>query len=410
MFRNVHKKYIAVNVIVLTAIIAAALVVVNMAVQHLQAEDSRSLLTLILRTGGNPAGAAVQSQRAADAGELVLDTESSDYLRMKTSSYFLVRTAGSVITSTDVRYAYGVTEEEARGVAVLAVEAQKDSGRIGRYAYLRQLGPTGSVYAFLNVSAQLLAQARLLTASVAAGALAEALFLIFVGLMAVKRVRPAEQLLEASRDIMLKSAAGMEAGAAYLISAYRDRGSANASPALREGVVLTGIAADLNGVADAIGRPERPQTVSLSSLLGSMASENSAWFADRDLQVHTALADGVTVQARPEELRALFEILIGNACDNAVAGSSVFLDLLADGPNIGVLVRFEVAELPEAAPDGLFDGEHGHASHFSGGLYAARLLARLNRGELSCEYLDPPALCFTVRFRRSAWTARRQDG
>ena len=35
-----------------------------------------------------------------------------------------------------------------------------------------------------------------------------------------------------------------------------------------------------------------------------------------------------------------------------------------------------------------------------GGLYAAGLLARLNHGVLGCEYLDPPAVCLTVRFRR----------
>ncbi|MBD5559416.1 MAG: hypothetical protein HDQ87_03515 [Clostridia bacterium] len=400
MFRNIHKKYIALNVVVLTLILAACLVLLNYTAHRAHAQDTRELLTLILRTGGEPENALAESRRVQDAGETVLDTESSGYFRMRTSSYFLVQTSGSAISAVDVRRAVEVNEEDARSFAVMAIEEGRESGRVGRYAYQRQLGPTGSVYAFLDVSSVLLAESRLLVSSVAIGALAEALILVFIGFMAVRQVRPAEQLLEASRDIMDKSAQGMEAGAAFLISAYRDRGSANASPALREGSVLAGIATDLRGVADAIDRTERPQAVNVSPLLLDTVEDNAALLEERGLAVHTVIEEDAVLRVRPEEIRALFEILVVNAGENAEPGGDIFVDLLADGSNAGIIVRYTVAELPDVDPDMLLSGERSGGSEIGGGLYAAGLLARLNHGVLGCEYLDPPAVCLTVRFRR----------
>lgn len=398
MFRNFQRKYLFTSIAVLTAIIAAALIVLNAAFQHLQTADTERMLSLILRTGGSAERLLPEAQQAADTGVLLPDTAESGYLDMKTSSYFLVRTSGETITSVDVRSAYGLDEAKARALAVMVLSLGKNSGREGRYAYLRQVGPTGSVYAFLDVSGQLLAEARLMTVSVAAGALAEALMLVYVWFMTVRCIRPAEALLEASSDIMEKSAAGMDAGAAYLLSAYRDRGGA--SPALQEGIALAGIATDLRGVAGAIARHEKPQTVNLSAVLLETAAENASRFTERDLEVHTAVEEGVTVWARPEELRALFEILMDNACEQGMPGGEVFLDLLSDSGNAGAVLRYAVRELPDLAPAQLLNGKLDGTSGVSGGLYAARLLAKLNRGELACEYLEPPAVCFTVRFRR----------
>lgn len=399
MFRNIHKKYIAVNVTVLTAIIVALLVAVNVSMQSMRQEGTRSLLSLILRSGGDPAVASAQST-AAGADRLIPGTESGVYLDMKTASYFLVRTSGGTVSSVDVRYAYSVNEEEARSLTVLAMDNGSDSGRLGRFEYLRQVGPTGALYAFLDASEELLAEARLLTVSVAAGVIAEALILVFVGFMAARRVRPVEQLLAASQDIMEKSAAGMEAGAACLISTYKDRGSANASPALQEGTVLAGIAADLRGVAEAIDRPGRPQDVNVPELLRRIVTENETWLAEQGLSVQSAVEGDAVLKARPQELKALFEILIENAGDNAAAGSTVFLDLVTDERNLGVLVHFDVDDLPQTEPDSLIQDRAGRDAHFGGGLYAASLLAELNHGRLGVEYLDPPGICFTVRFRR----------
>lgn len=379
MFRNVHRKYLMTSALLLTAILAAAFIVLNVTVQHMLAGDERALLSVILRSGGDPGRLSEEGAASAD--------------------YFLVRTTGAAISGMDLAQASGVSEDELQHLAQLAVGEGKESGRLGPYAYQRQLGPLGSTYAFLNVSADLLAESRLLVASIAVGAVCEALMLLVVGFIALRWVRPAEQLLEASRDIMERSAAGMDAGAAYLISAYRGRGQAQSSPALREGTVLAGIAADLRGVADAIDRPGQPQAVDVSALMAAVAAESEPLLAERDLQVRTVTEEGVLWRGRPAEIRALLEILLSGALEYAAPGGALYLDTLTDGKSAAAVIRYDVENLPQADAASLLEGASGSREGLSGGLYAAGLLARLNHGELACEYLDPPAVCFTVRFR-----------
>lgn len=392
MFQNLQRRFLILSTVLILAVITLSMVLVCAAVSGARSRDTQQLLALILRTGGDISRAQAE-QRETSQGPAGAAYD------MRTSSYFLLTTSGNVITGTDLGGASGVTEEEARGIGALAIESGKESGEQSLYAYSRQADPHGGYrYAFLDVSRAKMDDIRLGTACTGAGALGAAVLIALAVWFALARLRPAQQLLEAGTDIMRKSAQGMEAGAAYLISSYKDRGSAASSPALMEGAVLSSIAADLRGVAQAAERRQKPQSIDVSALMTRLARQYHSRFNSGRLRVHESVEEGVYMAGQPDEVEAILEILFSDICENAEYGGDVFLDLLTDGSRAGIIVRCSVAELPDMEPETLFDGHESRRSPLSTGLYCARLLARLNRAELHCEYLEPLSVCFTLQF------------
>lgn len=397
MFQNLQKKYLILSTIVICIVLLAGLVLIYNAAAGARLRDTEALLAQILRTGGDARRVFTEGM-PQDPEELVNSPQWETYYAMQTSSYFLTSESAGSVSGITLTNAVGITEEAARTLTQNASAEGKDTGNIGRFSYLRQRVPQGYQYVFLDVSRERMEDLRLLTALVGSGVLMGAVLIAAAVFFALRSLRPAEQLIEAGADIMAKSAQGMEKGAAYLLSSYKERGSAVSSPALAEGAVLTSIAADLHGVAQAARRPERPQHVDMTALMEEMAAAYRDRFRAQHLVVHESVEQGVHTYGQPAELTAVLEILFTSVCENAAAGGDVFLDLLSDGSSLGIIVRYAVEELPGLAPEVLFDGDRSRQTPLSAGLYAARLLARLNKGELSAEYLDPPSVCFTLRF------------
>lgn len=146
-------------------------------------------------------------------------------------------------------------------------------------------------------------------------------------------------------------------------------------------------------------------TVNLSNLVKEVKGNFLESAMNKQIQIQTQIADGVSLQGNQDNLEQLINILLDNAVKYANNGGDISIKLAVEGRKTVLTVENSLEQLPSVPPAALFDRFYrANAARtqkdggYGIGLSAARAIAKMHNGKIEASYLGKHHICFTVEF------------
>ena len=315
-----------------------------------------------------------------------------------------------VITETN-RFST-LSEEEAVALTNAAITSGKDQGRLDRFRYGSVSTPMGTKYVFIDTSADRRDILRMVSLSLAAGALCWTAMLLLVTILSHRAIRPIAENIERQKQFITDAGHEIKTPLA-IISANTEawelhQGKTKWSGNIRDQIQrLNGLMQNLLTLAKA---EENKTPVNLQKFSFSELTENTLeMFREpmelRGIKLQTKIEPDITITANKDQIMQLISILGDNAVKYAVPQSTVFIRLNKKNKYIVLETENACCNQQKCPTEKLFDrfyrNDDARTQNPNGGygigLSAAKAITELHGGEISAQYTAENKIRFTVK-------------
>ena len=410
MIRTLRRRFVATSMAalaILLVILTAGITTVGYLLAGRTANDMLDMLTT--QQASFAASDRIPARtNPADARFAGARLNPRDAIRMHHFSVVLDG-AGTVISS-DLRFGFSVTKEEAADFASRALADGDTRGKIENYRFAAvKLDNGGTRIVFLDNTPQTRALANTL---VAAGIVSIAgIVLMFLILLLVSRraMEPLAKNIERQQRFVTDAGHELKTPLAIILAnadaLELHHGASKWSGNIRAQVQrLDGLMRHLLTLSRMDeGENAFPMAqVDVSRLVEEVFSFFAEPAQQKGLQISTDIAPDVTVNASAESLALLVSVLADNAVKYADEGSTVSVKLTSAGKKTLLDITNSCQTLPEAPPERLFErfyrGDAARTQKNGGygiGLSVAQAVAAMHHGKIEAFYDD----AHTVRFK-----------
>lgn len=387
MIRKLRLKFVAICMVLVTAVLAVVFLSVFFATQRNIRELSRQLLYQVIQRDG--------ARRPEIA--ISLDRDRLVYL-----PYFTVNVWGSTAYVTGGTYGDLENTEELAAILSDCLSQNRQEGMVEDY-HLRYLRRSNGLYeklAFVDTSMEQAMLREMMGSYLIIGAASLLLLLGVAVLLSWWATRPVERALRQQRQFLSDASHELKTPLTVILSnaemlessPLEERPARWADNIRSEARRMKSLVEQMLTLAraDSVSPAAAPGDVSLSEAAEdcALAFEPVAFEAGKPLEYR--LAEAVTVSGDGEKLRRLISILLDNAIKYGAAAGAVTLELERSERQARLTVS-NPGEIPAEQLPRLFerfyraDVSRGEQSGFGLGLSIADAIAREHKGTLRAE-------------------------
>lgn len=380
MVRELQRRFIKVTMLVVTILLVIFLAVMNIVNFALSRRDSRAVLSRIadrdayqLRMPGAPDGGNapggpedgnapggpddVGGAGAAERPDMARDAEGS------LGVYFTatVNENGDVIYS-DLSHASDLTEEDI--TPLLQSASEHETGRTGSYMYRTTLQEDGCVtYAFLDISRETEAIARILLVTAAVGIGTWFLVLLLVIFLSRRAIAPIAKNIEKQRQFITDAGHELKTPLAVIISNVDVQELHGGKTKWLENIrsqalrlsdltkqMLTLSKMDESGASTFVSTTFDASQAMLDTV--GVFRESASL---RGMQISTQIEPDIQITFSREQYQQMLELLLDNAVKYGKEGGEISASLHADRRMVRMKFSNPCEQLPDIEPDRLFD-------------------------------------------------------
>lgn len=452
MIRKLQKKFIAIAVLSVTAVLVVVLGVVNLANYYSVVRNADLMLTYLSSEGGLPGGgpwsgttpsgsgtsssadgtsasdSASSSDSIPSAGSgdsaipsdaegsqnwerrgLHLSTESAYTTRYFTVSY---DSAGAV-SSVSTAHIASVTSDDAESYAAEVVSRGRASGFYGDYRYLVTQTDSGAQVIFLDCEESISGAQKLLLLSVVSALICLAGAAAVISVFSRRAVKPLADNMEKQKQFIsnagheLKTPITIISTNAEILSTAEDNREWTES-IQKQVRRLNRLVQELIRLAkmDEIGTTYRKELFPISDMAQETADAFLVVAQAEGKTLTTSVEKGLEYTGNEDDLRELISILLDNAIKYSTAGADIEFSLTREGKATVLKTANPCEPMSEEQmgklTDRFYRADESHSSEKTGyglGLSIAAAVAERHRGSLEVETPGDGLIAFVVRLQ-----------
>ncbi len=415
MIKALQKRFVVTAMIAIIALIAVLLGVINLTNAAMTAKQTDEKLSLIARSEGDIDKLPDKNTPAPPGVPRNLRAPKNEHDMFLSSNFFTVRTdSDKNVIFTDTSRTSAVSSEEAKALAKKALDSKNESGRLEKYKYIKASSDDGKVtLIFLDTSEELAAMLRVLLISLFVGLICIAVMLVTLTLLSKRAVKPFAENFEKQKQFVTNAGHEIKTPLAIILANTEalelTQGVSKKTENIKEQTKrLSGLTENLLTLAkaDELKETKKAEKFDLSKLSLNTFSQFAERFALRNITAEEDIEKDVFATADKNDVERIFLLLFDNAAKYANDGGTFMFSLKKDGKKVTAIFENTCSALPKAPPERLFErfyrADEARTQTSGGcgiGLSAARSLAQINGGRLSCDYKKPETIIFTLELR-----------
>lgn len=415
MIKALQKRFVVTAMIAIIALIAVLLGVINLTNAVMTAKQTDEKLSLIAKSEGDIDKLPDRNTPAPPDAPRNLRAPKNEHDMFLSSNFFTVRTdSDKNVVFTDTSRTSAVSSEEAKALAKKALDSNNESGRLEKYKYIKASSDDGKVtLIFLDTSEELAAMLRVLLISFFVGLICIAVMLVTLMFLSKRAVKPFAENFEKQKQFVTNAGHEIKTPLAIILANTEalelTQGVSKKTENIKEQTKrLSGLTENLLTLAkaDELKETKKAEKFDLSKLSLNTFNQFAERFALRNITAEEDIEKDVFATADKNDVERIFLLLFDNAAKYTNDGGIFRFSLKKDGKIVTAIFENTCTSLPEAPPERLFErfyrADEARTQTSGGcgiGLSAARSLAQINGGKLSCDYKKPETIVFTLELR-----------
>lgn len=348
-------------------------------------------------------------------GNQIFGGEPKPFPEMNMTSLFFVARFDDFgeIVQVDTSKIVGMTEDEAKALALQAWNSSESEGKISGFKYASETGGAGKVYVFLDVSYQTYSVISVLFLSVFIGLVCWVLMLILIIFLSKRAIKPIAENIERQKQFVTDAGHEIKTPLSIILAntdaLELHNGENKWSKNIRAQTVrLNGLMQNLLTLAriDESRIDETKETFSLNEAVEQTSNMFLEMLSPKNLTMRKYFREEININANRELISRLVSILLDNAVKYARRGSEIGIELYKNDRTITLAVVNQCDNLPDCPPEKLFDrfyrGNSARTQKSGGygiGLSAAASIAELHKGSIKAIYEGGSTIIFKAEFK-----------
>ena len=410
MTKALQKKFVVTAMIAISVLLVALLGAINIGNAVITARQTDFLLDALLES--ETPFSPIPMQPAPGRGGLFAAPMTEDD-KLSARYFVAVLDSHGQLMEIDTSRIASVTKQEASEIALRVCQSGEAAGKESGFRFKALSIPSGmgTVYVFLDTSAQSISVVRVLLLSVMLGIVCWGLMLLLVILLSKKAIRPIAAGMERQRQFVTDAGHEIKTPLAIIMANTAAMelisGENKWSKNIREQTVrLSGLMHNLLALSkiDEYSIDSTKVLLSASDITEKTVQMFRPSMELRHQSLDEQIAPGITVSANEELFTRLVSILLDNAVKYTPEGGHITVTLTAAGKAVHLSVQNDCASLPDCPPDKLFDrfyradaARTQKSGGYGIGLSAARSITEVHGGTIAAQYLGEHTIAFHVK-------------